>query len=49
MGRKNAWLSRKEAAARARLERELAIHCQIGADAAASAAVTGAAGRKKQQ
>ena len=38
MGQKNAWLARKEAAARARLERELAIHCQIGADAAAIAA-----------
>lgn len=38
MGQKNAWQARKEAAARARLERELAIHCQIAADAAAIAA-----------
>lgn len=35
---RNAYLAKKEANAKARLNRELAIHVQIGADAAALAA-----------
>lgn len=38
MNRRNAYLARREANAQARLGRELQIHCQIGADAAAIAA-----------